>query len=126
MKKLFFITALLIKINLNIDYLQAQTWSAVGTGVTGGFNPPQVIALCVFNSSLYAGGTFDSAGVYLANHIARWDGSDWLNARTGVMKNGNVTVLALDVYNFKLYVGGYFFTADSILCNYIASWDGAN
>lgn len=75
MKKLILITVLLINANLSIDYVQAQTWSAVGTGVLGGFNPPQVIALCVYKSSLYAGGVFDTAGVVAVANIARWNGS---------------------------------------------------
>src|SRR5690349_7608503 len=37
-----------------------QTWSALGSGITG--TSAEVKALCVYNSALYAAGTFTTAG----------------------------------------------------------------
>src|SRR6185436_15833401 len=57
------------------------SWSALGSGMTGGLSTTSVSALTVFDDgsgpALYAGGNFTSAGGVAASRIARWDGSSW-------------------------------------------------
>jgi hypothetical protein len=87
----------------------------VGTGLN-------VLALGVYNGSLYAGGTFTTAGGVSANNVARWNGSSWSACGSGV--NGDV--LAFYVRNGELIVGGTFTTAGGIGVGYIALWNGAS
>ncbi len=49
-----------------------SSWSSLGKGMSGSLISSSVSDLAVYNSSLYAGGTFDSAGGKLANNIAEW------------------------------------------------------
>lgn len=75
----------------------AQTWSPVGEGCGSA-----VYALEVFNGSLYAGGTFTTAGGVNANYLARWNSGTW----TGVP--GLITYLAADglyAHDTALYIG---------------------
>jgi hypothetical protein len=60
-----------------------ETWSALGSGITGG-EIPRVHALAVFNGDLIAAGDFDFAGGVPAFNIARWDGSQWHAMGAGV------------------------------------------
>lgn len=59
------------------------TWSALGSGITGG-EIPRVHALAVFDGDLIAAGDFDFAGGVPAFNIARWDGSQWHAMGAGV------------------------------------------
>jgi len=38
-----------------------------------------VCITAIDTSEVYAGGTFDSAGVIKANNIARWNGTNWIH-----------------------------------------------
>jgi len=63
-----------------------------------------VFALAVSGGTLYAGGSFTSAGGGAANRIAQWDGSSWSALGSG-MDN---SVFALGVSGGTLYAGGSF------------------
>ena len=52
--------------------LFSQNWTPLGSGMNG-----QVLALCVYNNELIAGGSFTTAGGISANYIAKWNGSSW-------------------------------------------------
>ena len=57
-----------------------SSWHALGSGMEGGYGSPTVNALAVgLDGSLYAGGTFDTAGGVPAKYVARWDApaSSW-------------------------------------------------
>jgi hypothetical protein len=80
-----------------------------------------VLELEVYNNELIACGLFNYAGGVYANHIAKWNGTNWspLGAGTGSETYG------LTVYNGDLIVSGYFTSAGGISANHIASWDGS-
>src|SRR5262249_10567947 len=63
-----------------------STWSALGTGMSGGAAPVAVHALAVFDDgsgpALYAGGAFTTAGGVNARRIAKWNGSSWSGVQT--------------------------------------------
>jgi hypothetical protein len=86
-----------------------------------------VFALAVDGSgNVYVGGRFATVGNMLANHIARWDGTNWAAlAHTGLDND----VYALTVSGNNLFVGGNFSrTADSAVTNLnnIARYDLSN
>lgn len=99
-----------------------KTWSPLGTGINNGTNG-EVWALAVMGTDLYAGGLFTSAGNISANHIAKWDGTNWSPLGNGL--NGGVYALA--VIGSDLYAGGWFTIADvnTPVVN-IAKWDGTS
>ena len=106
-----------------------SSWSALGSGVTGG-----VSALTVFDDgtgggpALYTGGLFTSAGGVSASGIAKWDGSSWSALGSGM----DALVRALTVFDDgtgggpALYAGGDFSTAGGVIANHIARWDGSS
>ena len=116
----------------NIARWNGETWSELGSGVTG-----LVESLTVFDdgggAALYVGGGFFTAGEEWANSIARWDGESW-SVLGDVLGNGvDDTVWAMTVFNDgegeALYVGGHITTAAGrfgavIEANRIARWDG--
>ena len=109
-----------------------STWSALGTGVSGGtgptfaagIGPPTkgVNALAVSGSDLYVGGDFTTAGGTPANNIAKWNGSSWSTLYTGM----NSGVSALAVSGSDLYAGGDFTTAGGIAVGAVAKWNGVS
>jgi hypothetical protein len=102
-----------------------SSWSALGSGISGegsdGYGP-NVNALAVSGSTLYAGGDFSTAGGSAANNIAEWNGTSWSALGSGM--NSNVRALA--VSGSTLYAGGYFTTAGGGAANYIAQWNGSS
>jgi hypothetical protein len=99
---------------------KAQYWSSAGSGIGDFNNYGEVYAMTTHNGDLYVGGSFLMAGGVMANHVAKWDGTNWSPLGNGI--NGNV--LALITYNGQLYAAGEFSMADSITAYNIAKWDG--
>ncbi|MCP4594625.1 MAG: hypothetical protein GY842_28165 [bacterium] len=103
-------------------------WSAL-TGSSGTGVNNWVYALTTFDDgtgeALYVGGRFSYAGGIFANHVARWDGTEW-SALTGTGVNGYVYALTSfdDGTGEALYAGGDFATAGGVTVNSIAKWDG--
>lgn len=96
-----------------------SSWGAVGTGMNNA-----VHALAVSGGELYAGGWFsratNSGGASVAvNQIARWDGSSWISAGSGL---GGLNVYALVVSGSVLYAGGQ----GATFPHNVAKWDGQN
>lgn len=122
MKKL-----LLILIGIqSLSTINAQTWSALGTGMSDTSNSytPGVFALNVFQGNLIAGGYFDSAGGINAHCIAQWNGSSW-DSSTGATvfghyqyDKGNAVVYALSTFKGNLVAGGFWISYD------FAEWNG--
>ena len=81
-----------------------------------------VRALAVSGNTLYAGGSFTTAGTATANGIAQWNGTSWSALGTGM----NDAVWALAVSGSALYAGGYFTTAGGTPANHIAQWNGSS
>lgn len=98
-----------------------SSWTALGTGITGGAADVRAIAIDS-SSNIYVGGSFTTAGGGGAANIAMWNGAAWSALTTGT--NGVVRGLAVDS-NDNLYVVGDFTTAGGVTVNNIAMWDGA-
>src|SRR6266446_1373780 len=96
-------------------------WSRLGLGGLPGTDGTVLAAVVDGSGNLYIGGTFTNAGAAVANHVAKWDGTNWSALGSGV--GGNVHALAVSGTN--LYVGGSFTTAGGSAAKYIAKWDGS-
>ena len=59
----------------------------------------------------------------MLNHIAKWNGTNWLPLGSGM--NSNVYALALDNSN-NLYAGGQFTIAGGSNASCVAKWNGTN
>ena len=89
-----------------------QTWSAMGSGMSGGTPSSTVRALVVWDpdesgpepGSLYAGGEFTVADGHIVNRIARWNGSIWQPLGSGMDSH----VYCMTIYDGELIVGGNF------------------
>jgi hypothetical protein len=115
---LCFIYSFLLKKNLVIVCLlfssvliNAQSWQPVGNGVNGYVN-----ILFVYDSVMYAGGSFTSPG----NNIAQWNDTTWDSLSSGT----NNEVYAINKYKGLVYVGGWFSQAGGHSAGNIATWNG--
>jgi len=99
-------------------------WEAMGGGMDD-----RIICLTPHDAgtgeSLYAGGTFTSAGGWDANYLARWDGCGW----RPVGGDLDSWVVAMETFDDgtgdALYACGFFTIADGIPVGGIARWDGS-
>jgi hypothetical protein len=100
-----------------------SSWSALGSGIGGGYSP-YVSALAVSGSTLYAAGGFFTiaGGGSEAYYIAQWNGSSWSPLGSGM----NSYVYALVVSGSTLYAGGDFTLAGNTNANFIAQWNGSS
>ena len=95
-------------------FLNAQTWTPVGNGLSPGGN---VNTLFVHDSVMYVGGLFSSPG----NNIAQLNGnSTWSSLSSGI--NNQVYVIGL--YKDTIYIGGWFTQAGGHSASCLAKWDG--
>jgi hypothetical protein len=94
-----------------IAWWDGTSWHPLGSGV-GGPSPSSVSALGFDrDGSLFAGGSFTTAGGSPANYIARWNGSAWAPVESGM--DGPVNALAIAT-DGSLYAGGSFAFAGGI------------
>ncbi|MCA9988225.1 MAG: DUF11 domain-containing protein, partial [Anaerolineales bacterium] len=132
--------------NLSVNRIarwDGTTWSRLGAdgGDAGNGLDDTVYALAfASNGDLYAGGAFRNAysasgNSIAANHIARWNGSDWAALGTGGGSTGNglnAPVWALAISSSDVVAaGGQFSLAfngsdPQVSANRVALWDGAN
>lgn len=98
-----------------------EYWSAI-FGPSGMNGEVRAVAFGP-DGSLYAGGTFTSAGGVPANRIARWDGTSWHPLGSGM---DNIVSALVVGTNGSLYAGGNFTTAGGVAANRVARWDGAS
>jgi hypothetical protein len=75
---------------------------------------------------LYVGGYFTNAGGLDANHIAKWDGTNWSALGSGVTGSPLTAphVSAITIISNNLYAGGVFQTAGGSPRFNISRWDG--
>lgn len=103
-----------------------SAWSTLlGAGSLGG-TYPYVLALASYGGDVFAGGLFTSIGGISAHGIARWNGTEWSPADTGVFNAGSVAgVYTLSVYQQSLAAGGIFYSAGSVPAGNVALWNQA-
>src|SRR5262249_10239006 len=73
------------------------------------------------NGDLVAGGSFSTAGLAVASHIARWDGANWHSLGSRV--DGDVYALHA-LPSGELGAGGDFGHAGGTTADAIAKWNG--
>jgi hypothetical protein len=79
------------------------------------------MAVTVYNGELIAGGFFSNAGGIPANHIAKWNGTNWSTLGNG----SNSIVYSMTVHNNQLISDGSFITSGGSAAIGIGAWDGA-
>ena len=89
------------------------TWHKMGDGING-----QVNSIIEFDSKVFVGGSFDSAGKKAIANVAYWDGSDWQSP--GCIY-GSINDFA--VFNNKLYAVGSFDVCAALADINFAYWD---
>lgn len=94
-----------------------QLWGGSGWNNWPGFSGPILSIAQLPNGDTIAGGTFDGAGVGIANHIARRAGGEWVPIGDGLDGPARA-IIALPDSSF--IVGGEFSTADSVSASNIA------
>jgi hypothetical protein len=101
-----------------------ERWMPLQAGVAAGVRDGVVLALAVQGTSVYAGGTFVTAGATTVNNIAKWSGDSWSGLDGGV-RGGVERVHALGtVGTGTVFVGGDFSIAGSVQVSGAAVWDG--
>ena len=118
MKKLILLLAIFFA-----NFCNAQTWLPLGTGADS------VQALTVYNGSLIAGGSFDSAGGISAKSIASWNGTTWDSLEGGMHYAAGYNiypdiVYTVSAFNGNLYAGGFFTYAGNSWSDHFAEWNG--
>jgi hypothetical protein len=118
----------------NIARWNGSSWSAMGSGLEGGFPhelggfmpsfeyTPQGYALFVSSTNLYAGGDFTTAGGVSASGVACWNGTSWSGLSTGC---SNI-VKAISGNANQVYVGGDFTVAGNMGAQHIARWSSGS
>ena len=102
-----------------------SAWSEVGWGTDG-----RVRALASIHDGdgpgLYVGGDFSIAaslgGIATSDHIAKWNGTQWLTLGDGVDGSVRAVVKFDDGSHPAPFVGGDFTAAGSVLANHITTW----
>jgi trimeric autotransporter adhesin len=114
---------------------QSNSWSSVGTGISGGFTNAFMTAMLPYNPPTLPGGErLVVAGWYataggLPNSacLAMWNGASWETMGAGWDGNNRSSIWSLAVWNGVLYVGGGVISTtigQATPWNGIASWNG--
>jgi hypothetical protein len=85
--------------------------------------------MVVKNGSLYIGGIFGTGGDVIANHVVRYDGTNFYRLGTkpaNGISTPPINVSCIGQANDGIYVGGLFTAVGKTLANRIARWDGTN
>ncbi len=106
-----------------IAAFDGKSWKALGLGITNGIGASVDAIAEMGNGDIVAGGGFISAGGKQANHIARWDGSEWNALGQGL--NGTVYSLTTRP-NGNLLAGGEFMQAGTLPAARTAEWNGVD
>ncbi len=103
-------------------------WSSLGAGL----GPPSAnivrALVSMKDGSIIAGGAFTESGGKPLNHVARWNGTEWLAMGDGLGgTSSGYIVYALEVAeNQTVFAGGFFLLSGSNTVNYVGAWDGAS
>jgi hypothetical protein len=119
LKNLFAVLALgLLTLSGNTN---AQTWAAVGSGVSG-FSYSFVSALGTYNGNLYIGGYFTSPG----NSVCKWNGTSLSSVGSGIYPGLDQGPQAFATFNSDLYIAGPFSLINSSTsCGSVVDWNGS-
>ena len=98
-----------------------ETWEALGDGLNSSVEALATTA----DGSLYAGGSFTTAGGESANNVARWNPGNQTWEALGDGLNSSVEALATTA-DGSLYAGGFFNTAGGKSANRVARWNPSN
>ncbi|HEY5913512.1 MAG TPA: hypothetical protein VJA21_23235 [Verrucomicrobiae bacterium] len=85
--------------------------------------------MLVKDGSLYIAGGFNQAGDVIANHVARYDGSNFYplgEKPANGFATPPINVACIGQADDGIYVGGLFTAAGKTLANRIARWDGTS
>lgn len=98
-----------------------RQWSPLGLGLgeDPAQIPPSVRAIAISGPTLFAGGTFLTAGGQEAWYLAKWDGNNWSGFGRSV---GSVSALLAD--GDDLYVAAGFNFGDGPTGSTLMRWDG--
>jgi trimeric autotransporter adhesin len=99
------------------------TWSKMGSGMTATGTNAVVRSIIKVGTSIYAAGTFTTAGGTSVNNIAEWDGTEWKDVAGGLTATGSVSVNSMVVIGNELYVGGRFASAGTVSSANIAKYN---
>jgi hypothetical protein len=110
-------------------------WAALGTGLHGGLNPPEVFSMTVFDDDgpglhdprLIVAGDFNGAGSDLANGLARWNGVVWAALTSNLIGDFTLaTVFAPPGVSTlpQLFAGGTIFTPAGLGDDNLYRWNG--
>lgn len=100
-----------------------STWSALGSGLSGGVTAVSAL-LRTSSGTLIAAGTFTTAGGVAASHIARWNGSSWSALGSGI--SGFGVQRLVEMPNGDVMVLGNFTAAGGVPATNIARWNGSS
>ena len=102
-----------------------NVWEYVGGGTDN-----TVYTLAFDADTLYAGGSFNTAGGTAARQVARFDPTtaQWSSVGGGVTQSGGGPVVYTLTFgpDGDLYVGGAFNEIDGLAANNLARWDGTS
>jgi trimeric autotransporter adhesin len=85
--------------------------------------------MVIKNGSLYIGGVFNQAGDVIANHVVRYDGSNFYplgEKPANGFATPPINVSCIGQADDGIYVGGLLTAAGKTLANRIARWDGTS
>lgn len=101
-------------------------WAPLGTGVSGVPYPKVSTMVVLPNGDLVAAGSFLFMDGLPANHIARWNGTQWLPLGNGLGTDPWTEVGDLLVRDGELVAVGSFASAGGVAAPGIARWDGSS
>jgi hypothetical protein len=114
----------------NIARWNGSGWSALGSGLEGGFPQypggmwpsinytPQGYTLFTSGTDLYVGGDFTMAGGLSSSGAASWNGTSWSSIGTGC----DYIVRAISGNAGQIFVGGGMMRAGNKIVQHIARW----
>ncbi|MGB3800277.1 MAG: PQQ-dependent sugar dehydrogenase, partial [Lewinella sp.] len=95
------------------------TWQALGSGISG-----VVDAIATDGSTVYAAGSFSTAGGRTVNNVAVFTtGQGWRSLSSG--SNGRISALTIGT-DGRLYAGGSFTTIGGVSARNVAAWNGGS
>ncbi|MBL9077601.1 MAG: exo-alpha-sialidase [Planctomycetes bacterium] len=106
-----------------VAHWNGSTWSALGSGISGGPFPSVTGLVRAANGDLVVVGTFTTAGGVSANHVARWNGTTWSALGSGIGGFGANRVAELP--NGEIVVLGNFTSAGGVPASNLARWNGS-